>query len=132
MKKGILIAFLALLSINFFSCGTSNKNLKNNPDWAGVYTGVIPGADSEGINAEVILNNDGTYQVSYQYIGKSDDVFTYTGTFEWDNDGGIVILDSKEIPPYYKVGENILIQLDMDGEIITGAHANDYVLKKEQ
>jgi uncharacterized protein YuzE len=41
-------------------------------------------------------------------------------------------LDDGEIPPYYKVEENVLIQLDMDGEIITGDHANDYVLKKER
>jgi uncharacterized lipoprotein NlpE involved in copper resistance len=130
MKKSILIALFALLSINFFSCGTSNKNLKDSSNWTGVYTGVIPGADSEGINVEVILNNDGTYQVDYQYIGKGDEVFTYVGTFKWNNDGNTVILDDKEIPPYYKVGENTLTQLDMSGEIITGALAGNYVLKK--
>jgi uncharacterized lipoprotein NlpE involved in copper resistance len=131
MKKNILIIFFVLLSMNFFSCGASNKNLKNNLDWAGVYTGVLPGADSEGINVEMILNNDGTYTVNYQYIGKSDDVFAHAGTFKWNNDGNTVILDSKEIPPYYKVGENILIQLDMDGEIIGGDLASNYVFKKK-
>jgi uncharacterized lipoprotein NlpE involved in copper resistance len=131
MKKSILIVLLALLSINFFSCGTSNKNLKNSLDWAGVYTGVIPGADSEGINVEMILNNDGTYKITYHYIGKGDEVFSHTGTFKWDSDGSTVILDSEELPPYYKLGENILTQLDMKGKKIAGDLANNYVLKKK-
>jgi uncharacterized lipoprotein NlpE involved in copper resistance len=133
MKKSILIVFFALLSMNFFSCGTSNKNLKNSLDWAGVYTGVIPAASSEGIKVEMTLNNDGTYRVNYQYLGKGDDdVFAHTGTFKWNNDGNTVILDSEEIPPYYKVGENTLIQLDMRGKKIVGNLADNYVLKKKQ
>jgi uncharacterized lipoprotein NlpE involved in copper resistance len=132
MKKSILVLFFALLSMNFFSCGISNTNLKNSLDWAGVYTGVIPAADAEGINVEITLNNDGTYKVNYQYIGKGDDVFAHTGTFKWKNDGSTVILDSEEIPPYYKIGENILTQLDMNGKKIVGTLANDYVLKKKR
>jgi uncharacterized lipoprotein NlpE involved in copper resistance len=130
MKKSVLIVLLALLSMNFLSCGTSNKSLKNSLDWAGVYTGIIPGADSEGIDVELVLNNDGTYKVEYHYLGKSVDAFTHTGNFKWSGNGSTVILDTKEIPPYYKVGENMLIQLDMKGKVIVGDLANNYVLKK--
>jgi uncharacterized lipoprotein NlpE involved in copper resistance len=131
MKKSILVLFFAFLVMNFFSCGTSNKKLKDSLDWAGVYTGIIPAADAEGINVEMTLANDGTYMVLYQYIGKSDDAYSQTGTFKWNSDGNTVILDNKEIPPYYKVGENTLIQLDMNGETIVGDLANNYVLKKK-
>jgi hypothetical protein len=59
-------------------------------------------------------------------------VFTGSGTFKWDNDGGVIILDTADFPPYYRVGENKLIQLDMQGKIITGSLAENYVLKKVQ
>jgi hypothetical protein len=34
-------------------------------------------------------------------------------------------------PPYYKLGENTLTHLDLDGNVITGDLADDYVLKKQ-
>jgi len=114
------------------SVDNRGENRMTQHDWAGIYTGIIPGADSAGINIQVTLNNDETYKVNYQYIDKSDDVFTYTGTFKWDNKGGTITLDSKDIPPHYKVGENMLIQLDMKGKVIGGALADNYVLRKKQ
>jgi hypothetical protein len=134
MKKSISVLFCALLSMNFFSCGTSNAAVKDSVDWAGVYTGVIPAADAEGINVEITLRTDGTYGVTYQYIGKGSDVLAHTGAFKWKTDGSTVVLDVLDtdgIPPYYVVGENTLTQLDMKGKRITGALANNYVLKKK-
>ena len=107
-------------------------NSKNSLDWAGVYTGVTPAADAEGINVQIELDYDETYKVTYQYIGKGDEPFTVTGTFAWNDAGSTIILDSKELPPYYQVGENRLIQLDMEGNPITGAFADAYVLEKMQ
>jgi uncharacterized lipoprotein NlpE involved in copper resistance len=102
--------------------------VKSNLDWDGVYTGIVPGADS-GINVEITLKRDGTYNVSYQYIDKGNDVFVYAGIFTW-RDENTVEFDNKEIPPYYLVGEKTLTQLNMAGEIIDGVHARNYVLKK--
>jgi uncharacterized lipoprotein NlpE involved in copper resistance len=113
--------------MGFFSCGTTNRNAKNNLNWDGIYTGIIPGADSS-INVEIILKRDGTYNVSYQY-DKNNDIFIHTGTFLWRNKDTIE-LDNKEISPYYLVGKTTLTQLNMAGEKITGVHAKDYVLKK--
>ncbi|MHC6204445.1 copper resistance protein NlpE N-terminal domain-containing protein [Breznakiellaceae bacterium SP9] len=111
-------------------------NSRNSVNWAGVYGGVIPAADGPGITVEITLNNDGTYSISYQYIDRGDEVFTGSGTFKWNDAGSTIALDfeDKDAPspfaPYYQVGENILIQLDMTGEKITGALADNYVLKK--
>jgi uncharacterized lipoprotein NlpE involved in copper resistance len=131
MKKDLLVVFLALLSITFFSCETSNRNLKKSSVWVGVYMGIVPGADSEGINTTVTLNSDGTYEVYFYYVGKSTDVFIHTGTFELSDDEITVILDTEELPPFYRIGENTLTQLDMDGKIITGDLAGNYVLKRK-
>ncbi|MDR3312440.1 MAG: copper resistance protein NlpE [Spirochaetaceae bacterium] len=132
MKKNFLSIFFALLVLNFFSCGTTKFSPKNKFDWTGTYTGVIPAADAPGINVEVTLNNDGIYKISYQYIERGDDLFINTGTFTWNNDGSTIILDSKELPPYYKVGKNTLTQLDMSGKKIVGTFAGNYVLKKAE
>jgi uncharacterized lipoprotein NlpE involved in copper resistance len=129
MAKRLYALIFTFSLLGFFSCGTANHNAKSTLDWDGVYTGIVPGADS-GINVEITLKKDGTYKVSYQYIDKSNDVFVYDGTFIW-RDKGTIELDNKEIPPYYLIGEKTLTQLNMAGEKIDGVHANDYVLKKK-
>ena len=125
----LLTAMLITTILGFSSCGTKTQNAKSNLDWAGVYTGIIPGADSR-IIVEIVLTKEGTYKVSYQYADKSNDVFTETGTFKW-KDNNTVELDNKEIPPYYIVAKNTLTQLNMAGQKIEGEHCNMYVLKKK-
>jgi uncharacterized lipoprotein NlpE involved in copper resistance len=136
MKKMFLVFVAAFSLLGLGACGSTGKaidtahNSRNSVNWAGVYRGVIPAADGPGINVEIILDNDGTYSISYQYIDRGDDVFTEAGTFQWNDAGSAIVLDAKDMPPHYQVGENILIQLDMAGEKITGALADNYILKK--
>ena len=127
MKKNLLGAVAALLLLNVFSCATKAH-------WAGVYTGLIPSASGEGINVKVTLNANETYKVEYRYVGKSDEAFTSAGKFTWNPERNIVIMDNEEEgepPSYYKLGEKALIHLDIEGNVITGALANDYILKKQ-
>jgi uncharacterized lipoprotein NlpE involved in copper resistance len=125
MKKGFFLLVTAFLLFGFISC--------SNSDWAGIYTGVIPAADAEGIYVKITLNTNETYKVEYQYIGKGDDIFTNTGTFNWNSEKDTVILATEkegDLPKYYKLGKNTLTQLDMAGKIITGEFANYYILTK--
>jgi len=138
-KKTILVSFFAAIMIIFglSSCATNKgidaaHNSKNSLDWAGVYTGTIPAADGPGINVRLRLNSDQSYALSYDYLERPNSRFDFTGSFKWDNKGNTVILDVKDMPSYYKVVENALIQLDMKGKEIKGSLANDYVLKKER
>ena len=133
MKKHLIIVVAAFLLLNFISCEKTSHNARNSLDWAGIYTGVIPSAGGDGIDVKITLTTDETYTVEYQYIGKGDDIFTSTGTFSWKPDGNTIILDNEGedgFPPYYKLGENTLTHLDLEGNIITGDLADDYVLKK--
>ena len=135
MKKNLFAVVATLLLMNVLSCGTTSQNVENSLDWAGIYTGVIPSADGEGINVSITLNTDETYTIEYQYIGQSDEIFTRTGTFNWNPEGDTIILDSEgesDFPPYYRLEENTLIHLDMEGNIITGELADNYVLKRQQ
>lgn len=99
-------------------------------DWAGSYRGVLPCADCEGIETVVTLKVDGGYASSTRYLGRSDKPFTTEGRFQWDAAGGTITLSGQE-PARYRVGENRLTRLALDGTPITGALADHYVLTKE-
>jgi len=101
-------------------------------DWAGVYKGILPCADCEGIKVQVILNSDETYKVSYIYMGKDDTPHTFSGTFAWNEEGTVIRLPRENFPTYYKVGEGELIQLDIFGNRISGDLADMYILTKIQ
>jgi heat shock protein HslJ len=107
-------------------------NSQNSLDWPGTYKGVTPCADCEGIETELVLNKDLTYTIKTKYLGKGDGkVFEEKGSIVWDKTGGNITLQaSKGGSSQYKVGENRLIQLDMDGKVISGDLAEMFVLKK--
>lgn len=100
-------------------------------DWEGLYRGVVPCADCEGIETTIVLQRQGSYRLSASYMGKSLAPFEQQGRFAWDPAGGIVILDGlRDRPNRYLVGENHLVQLDMEGRRITGPLADRYRLAK--
>ncbi|WP_264564894.1 copper resistance protein NlpE [Flavobacterium sp. N3904] len=110
-----------------------SHNSENALDWQGIYKGVLPCADCEGIETTVTLNKDKTFSLATKYLGKGEGkVFIEKGSFTWDKTGTSVTLEgSRDRPSQYKVGENTLTQLDMQGNPITGQSANLYILKKK-
>lgn len=95
-------------------------NSRNSLDWAGVYKGVLPCADCDGIQEEIRLNNDLSYEMVITYLGKDDNRFTDNGRFEWDEAGSRIKLISAtgyfgEVNRWFQVGENRLIALDTEG-----------------
>ena len=110
----------------------NSDNSQNSLDWEGTYKGIIPCADCEGIKTEITIKYDLTYVIKTIYLGKADGkTFEKTGRFVWDKTGSNITLEELNgKPSQYKVGENQLIQLDLEGKIITGALAEKYVLKK--
>lgn len=106
---------------------------QNSMDWQGTYTGIVPCADCAGIFTQITLNADNTYGLQTQYVGKSDSISSFDGTFQWNDAGNIVTLSGlkeKSMPSAYQVDNNKLTQLDMDGNIITGDSASNYGLTK--
>jgi len=141
MKKISLVLAIALL---LFSCNLKEKatqeassqsiaqnvtdNSQNALDWQGMYTGVLPCADCEGIRTTLALQ-EGKYTLKSVYLGKEASSFHSQGEFKWSEDGSsITLLGDNAIR--YKVGENKLFQLDLDGNLITGALKDHYVLIK--
>ena len=113
---------------------SNNVNKKDNSltslDWDGIYSGILPCADCEGIKTQLTLNYDQTYILKTQYIEKDDSVFFESGSFKWNEDGGSITLNNKN-QQIYQVGENVLFHLDKNGNRITGDLAEKYNLKKK-
>ncbi|MBO9583815.1 MAG: copper resistance protein NlpE N-terminal domain-containing protein [Flavobacterium sp.] len=111
----------------------SEDNSKNSLNWSGVYKGVIPCADCEGIEEEITLTDDGNFTKKSTYLGKEkENIFTDTGVFTWDKTGSIIttITKDKSSTISYQVGENKLIQLDNENKVITGPLAEKYILNQ--
>jgi uncharacterized lipoprotein NlpE involved in copper resistance len=141
MKKSIFFCFM-LITVSFVAM-LSGCHSKNPPDihnarismsWAGDYYGLLPDEvyGNALINAQITLYSDLTFVLRYHYLGKPDYLFTDKGTFDWDGTGGIIKLNFGyvDFPPYYKVGEKLLIMLEMDGKTISGKLGDNYVLRK--
>lgn len=102
--------------------------------WAGTYFATLPCGRCEGIEMWVTLNSDGTYALNTNYLGLNDALEEeFTGKFTWDQNGGIVTLEGLKgtYPGKFKVGENRIWYLDMDGNQMTGPLADQYILTKK-
>lgn len=108
-------------------------NSSNSLDWSGSYKGIVPCADCEGIETEILLNTDKTYILRIIYKGKDKSAHEARGSFTWNEAGNTITLEGlQNQATQYFVGENTLTQLDMSGNKITGDLASKYVLQKQQ
>ena len=144
IKKPIASVALALFSMmSFTACNSvknaSNENIdnahnaKNSLDYDGIYRGVLPCADCEGIKSTVYLNRDSTFKITETYVGKGENSFDTSGTFSWNKAGNTITLktaNASENRSYF-VGENTLTQLDQSGNKISGNLAANYILSKD-
>jgi heat shock protein HslJ len=104
-------------------------NSENSVDWEGIYTGVIPCADCPGIQVQITLLQDNTYKMNYLYQERNSFEKTYEGSFQWSKDGGSITLDDAD-KTSFTVGVDHIIQLDAEGNRITGELAESYILTK--
>lgn len=145
MKKLIIPIAALLMTFQFQSCKNNTKSKENTNeevtasvdhstsqnaiDWAGTYEGTIPCADCPGIKTIIKLYDNETFSYTAEYLEKNTTVQD-TGKFMWHSNGSIVHLTGLDLNTKYKVGENRLIQLDTEGNIIEGALAKEYELNK--
>lgn len=104
-------------------------------DWAGTYEGVLPCADCEGVETVLVIESDGSYELTSNYLTqKSDETeFKDRGMIKWDESGSNVTLISTLDTErrQFKVGENQLFYLDEEGNVIEGELAENYILRKQ-
>lgn len=114
---------------------TKDKDIhhaKNSLDWPGIYTGLMPCADCKGVKATLALNKNNSYILITQYVGKSEREFVEKGKFTWGNESNTIVLTPRNssTTQQYFVGENMLIQLDKNGNRISGKLSDRYILRR--
>jgi len=101
-------------------------------DWNGTYSGILPCASCKGIDTELTIRKDRTYELAQVYVGKSSEQLVQAGKFVW-RDGNTIMLqgiDKNSAASFYKIEEQRVRQLDLKGEVITGKLADQYLLTK--
>lgn len=151
MIKSVTTSFIALTVFILLSCNRSPENKQtliegndkidstfsdghnssNSLDFEGKYKGILPCADCGGIETEIILSKNNSYVKHTKYLGKDGRVFEVKGFYSWNSEGNTITLSGiSNAPNQYFVGENKLIQLDMEGKRISGNLSENYVLFK--
>ncbi len=99
-------------------------------DWPGTYEGVVPCADCPGIEPNLTLNEDNTFELSVLYQDREKKPTVSKGNFTFDATGNIITLDKAGNNTSYKVKEGCLAMLDGDKKEIEGALKANYILNK--
>lgn len=90
-------------------------------DWAGKYKGVLPCADCEGIEMQLELKSDKTYELTEEYLGKGKgNEFKTKGAFSFDaKNPSVITLDQAADKRKFFIGENFAEVRDIEtGEAI--------------
>ncbi len=129
--------FIALFSSWNFALAESTEtnathHSQNNINWPGIYNGFVPCDDCNGVKTTLALNPNSTYLLITQFVGKSPREIVEKGKFTWNDKNNTIILTPRDnsITRQYSVAENMLIQLDKDGNAYTGKIAERYVLRR--
>ena len=107
-------------------------NSQNSLDWDGVYEGVLPCEDCEGIETSIRLKKNLDYVLSQHYLGRTEAEeknLNESGKFEWNKQGNTISLGERQ-KLYFRVSENYLLQVFKDESKVMGDSAIKYRLTK--
>lgn len=139
--KNILFSTAIIAGFILVSCNSSKKadNKKTadmhtseiSLDWQGTYYGVTPCASCPGIETELTLTTDQNYVLTQVYLDEEENEFITKGKFNWN--GNTIELEGvgKDAGlKAFKVEENRVKLLDLEGNEIEGDLAPNYILTK--
>ena len=111
----------------------TEHSAQNSLDWSGKYSGELPCESCDHIATELTLTDSQTYfLVIAKVSGQNMAIDTLDGKFEWKGNNILLLgLKDPSAPANFKVEENRLRQLNMDGQRIEGKHTDQYLLLKE-
>ncbi|MGX9985684.1 copper resistance protein NlpE N-terminal domain-containing protein [Soonwooa purpurea] len=138
--RNISLLSVSIITLSLTSCKSTPKssfsdehNAKNSLDYNGIYNGVLPCADCDGIATSVYINKDNTYVLKQNYQGKSTTTILEEGSYSWNNEGNTITLKPKTKNGQtlkFFISENRIFMLDQDGKRITGSLKDHYTLTK--
>ncbi len=107
-------------------------NFQNSLDWTGVYEGVLPCENCEGIETSIRLKKNLDYVLSQNYLGSTEveeNSIRETGKIEWNKQGNTISLGKRK-KLYFQVSKNYLLQVFEDESKVMGDSAMKYRLTK--
>lgn len=137
MKKSVLLLFVVIVGCQNQTVKKNDRNndvhnARNSVDYIGTYKGILPCVDCQGLDTELSVNENSTFNLKVKYQGKGEKIYLQKGHFTWNKKGNTIILtDVRNAPNQYFVGENTLTQLDIYGKKIKGSKAEEYILSKQ-
>jgi len=134
----VLVAVFVILALCSCVSKSSNgkmpvlKNSRDSIDWPGVYKGKVPLEKGLGLDVCLKLYRDQSFDLKIEYLDKSQKTIDWKGSFKWDITGNVIVIDIIDSPRYFKVTENMLIELDNEGKPLSEKLTDYYVLIKER
>lgn len=92
------------------------------------YTGLLPAADSIGIETTINFYPDNSYTKQEVYIGEKDGTFIENGKFEIHN-RQIMLTSNNNEKSFYRLEDKQIRMLDTSGKDINGNLADFYILR---
>ncbi|GAB1439815.1 envelope stress response activation lipoprotein NlpE [Providencia sp.] len=86
MKKSLMLVLMAVGVVTLAGCQNTAKNAQTVPV-DNVYSGVIPCADCSGIEATLLVNQDGSYVEQLVYLGTKDGNSAFHDSGKWSLEG---------------------------------------------
>ncbi|BBU94975.1 MULTISPECIES: copper resistance protein NlpE N-terminal domain-containing protein [Providencia] len=111
MKKSLMLVLMAVGSITLAGCQSATKNIDAAPVDK-VYTGVLPCADCSGIEATLLVNQDGSYVEQLVYLGTKDGDTAFHDTGKWD-------IENNKLRATNPKGESTYFAQSADGQSVT-------------
>lgn len=111
MKKSLLLVLMAVGAVTLAGCQSGAKNTSTVPVDQ-VYTGVLPCADCSGIEATLLVNQDGSYVEQLIYLGTKDGNTGFHEAGKWSVEGNKLRTTNPK-------GENTFFAKADNGESVT-------------
>ena len=144
--KAIYLLLSVALVVAMSSCTNKQKQaeqatetteevvtVNETPAYVGTFEGTLPCADCDGIKTVLTINEDTTYSLSSEYLGKKDGLFEQSGVYSLVMDGQVLelVTPSTGDKIYYRIVDNGVAVSDAEGTVNEGERAQDYVLTKK-
>lgn len=98
----------------------------------GIYTGILPCADCEGIETTLEITRDLSWKMTQKYLGKDEKTFEDKGVLHWNDEKSAFRLSkSDENPQWFMKEDRFLWALDRSGNRIISEFADQYRLERK-
>lgn len=120
MKKSLILVLMAVGAVTLAGCQSGTKKAQTVPVDR-VYSGVLPCADCSGIEATLLLQQDGSYVEQLVYLDTKDGSRSFHDSGKWNIEGNkLRMTNPKGESTYFSqsADEQSVTLLDLEGNLI--------------